>query len=269
MKSLSALSDFYYKSLYPELQRLEKERLALKNRIITLGVIYTTFAILLGSWLLESFQSLDLLLFGTFAYFGVGGFLYKLLTKEFAQNFKTKVIAPLIHSIDEKLNYLPQLHLDANYVTRSKIFNQTPDRVSGSDYVYGRIDGVEIKFSDLHLEKKHKDSKGRTSWSTIFKGLFIIADFHKNFHGTTVVLPDSAQSTFGSLIGSWLQSYNFSRDQLIKMDNVAFEEAFVVYGSDQIESRYILTPALMQKVSSSNTRHKRNSFSPLQMQIFT
>ncbi len=167
MKSLSALSDFYYKNLYPELQRVEKERLALKNRLITAGIIYTTFALLLGSWLTQTIPSPDTLLFTLFAYFGLGGFLYKLLTKEFTQNFKERVIAPLIHSIDEKLNYTPHLHLDPNYVERSKIFTQTPDRVSGSDYVYGHIDGVEIKFSDLHLEKKHKDSKGRTSWSTL------------------------------------------------------------------------------------------------------
>ena len=30
------------------------------------------------------------------------------------------------------------------------------------------------------------------------------------------------------------------------MENVAFEKLFVVYGTDQIEARYILTPAIME-----------------------
>jgi hypothetical protein len=41
------------------------------------------------------------------------------------------------------------------------------------------------------------------------------------------------------------------------MDDVAFEREFVVYGTDQIESRYILTPSLMQKIMAFKKRSKR------------
>ncbi|MDQ7067482.1 MAG: DUF3137 domain-containing protein [Sulfurimonas sp.] len=90
--------------------------------------------------------------------------------------------------------------------------------------------------------------KGRTSWSTQFKGLFLVSEFPKHFSGTTLILPDTAQSTFGDFIGSFLQEYNFSREDLIKLDNVAFEKEFVVYGTDQIEARYILSPTLMENI---------------------
>jgi len=110
------------------------------------------------------------------------------------------------------------------------------------------MEGVSLQFSDLHAEHKSRDSKGRTSWQTIFQGLFIVADFNKHFHGHTVVLPDSAESTFGSFIGSWMQSNNYSRNDLVKMDDPAFEKEFVVYGSDQIEARYILTHAMMHRM---------------------
>ena len=54
--------------------------------------------------------------------------------------------------------------------------------------------------NNIHAEQRHKSSKGKESWSTIFRGLFIVAKFYKNFIGKTVILPDSAQSTFGDLI---------------------------------------------------------------------
>jgi len=74
------------------------------------------------------------------------------------------------------------------------------------------------------------------------------ADFPKHFSGHTVVLPDFAQRTFGSLIGQFLQSANFSRAQLVKLDNPEFEKFFVVYATDQIEARYILSHSMMQRI---------------------
>ncbi|MDD2358230.1 MAG: DUF3137 domain-containing protein [Thiovulaceae bacterium] len=73
------------------------------------------------------------------------------------------------------------------------------------------------------------------------EGLFIVTSFNKHFSNSTIILPDNAQSLFGSFIDSCLQSNNFSRSQPVKMDNPEFEKEFVVYGTDQIEARYPFT----------------------------
>ncbi len=44
------------------------------------------------------------------------------------------------------------------------------------------------------------------------------------------------------------QSWNFNRDELIKLEDVEFEKQFAVYGSDQVEARYILSTSLMQRI---------------------
>ncbi|MEA1982641.1 MAG: DUF3137 domain-containing protein [Campylobacterota bacterium] len=256
MKGLSELTDFYYKTLFPTLEELEKNRKQLRYRIILIGTFYTFFVAILLYFIFENHLDVEGLAFSGIAYIGVGGFIYKLLIKDYTKEFKEKIIRPLISSIDEKLSYLPESHIPSQYFTRSKLFTSTPDRVNGNDYVTGKIDNVNIQFSDFHAEKRHKDSEGRTSWSTIFQGLFIISEFNKNFHGSTVVLPDSAQSSFGDLVGHWLQSNNFGRDELVKMDDVAFEKEFVVYSSDQVEARYILTHTLMKKLLDYKKRSK-------------
>ncbi|MEN4052376.1 MULTISPECIES: DUF3137 domain-containing protein [Sulfurimonas] len=256
MKTISELTDFYYKTLYPVLEELEKEREAVKSKVIKIGIFYT---LIVFGIVFSIFKYLEFEAFVYIAIFYIAGWawIYKFLISDYASDFKQKIIAPLIKEIDENLDYLPDLHIPLSNFNRSKLFTSRPDRVSGNDYVRGKIDNIDIAFSDFHAEKKHKGSKGRESWEKIFKGLFIVSDFHKKFHGQTVILPDSAQSLLGDLIGGWLQANNFSRDELIKMDNVDFEKEFVVYGTDQVEARYILTHTLMQKLLNYKKKTKQ------------
>lgn len=247
MKTTSDLTDFYYKTLHPTLEILEKQRKSVRYRIFIVGVLYT-FVFFLIFLTFSGNSSSNFLAFIAFAYFVIGTFIYKFLTKNYTSEFKEKIIKPLIHAIDEKLSYFSDTHLPQRHFINSEIFTSHPDRISGNDYVSGKIDGINIEFSDLHAEKKHKDSKGRESWSTIFQGLFIVSEFNKNFKGKTVILPDVAQSTFGDIIGGWLQSNNFGRSELVKMDDNTFEKEFVVYSTDQIEARYILSHSLMSKL---------------------
>ena len=244
MKSLSQLTDFYYKDLFPTLQELENRRKRVKLRVILSGVILLIVDLMVFSFFRDN---LDWLLFLNIA---VGSFLYKFITHDYTQEFKERVIEPLIHFIDRDLRYMEDMHISESKFINSRLFTSTPDKIEGNDYIAGMIDGVKIELSDMHAQKRDKDSKGRSSWRTIFRGLFIITEFNKNFSGKTVVLPDSAQNSFGDLIGNWLQSHNINRDELIKMDDPEFEREFVVYGSDQIEARYILSHSLMKRLLS-------------------
>lgn len=257
MKSVSDLTDFYYKTLYPALEKLEDERKHLRYRITVVGILFTLVALFIGIWFSNYLRASPPLLFMTaFIYFAGGAFIYKLLIKDYTKEFKNQIIEPLIHAIDDGLLYLSDMHISQNDFTHSELFTQTPDRISGNDLVRGTIDGVKIEFSDLHVEVKHKNSKGQDSWETIFQGLFIVSEFNKNFHGKTVVLPDTAQNTFGDLIGNWLQANNVGRSELVKMDDINFEKEFVVYSTDQIEARYILSHSLMQRLLTFRQKSK-------------
>jgi len=241
MKSVSELTDFYYNNLFPTLQKLENSRKSLRHRIIFVAIALTA---LIGviAYSLKNYYD-----FIIFIYIALGALLYKFMIKDYTHEFKMSVIKPLVHAIDKSLLYSSETHVSEYLFEHSKLFT-SPDRMSGNDYVKGQIDGINIQFSDIHAQKKNQNSKGKDSWSTIFQGLFIVADFNKHFNGETVVLPDTAQSTFGDIIGHWLQSNNASRDELVKMDDPKFEKEFVVYSTDQIEARYILSHSLMKKL---------------------
>jgi len=248
IKSTSELSDYYYKQLFPILEKLEEDRKSIRSKIIITFVAVFVAVIFIVNYMMEHRYHL-------FALFGVvvgaaylARWIYYSITKNYVSEFKAKIIRPLIKSIDRSFKYLPDHYLSEDDFVDSQIFPRRPDRSNGNDYISGRVDGVKIEFSDYHAEIRSKSSDNGNSYSTMFQGLFMVSEFNKEFKGTTIVLPDTAQKVFGDLVGGWLQSKSSSMYELVKMDDPSFEKKFVVYATDQIEARYILTHSLMQRI---------------------
>lgn len=257
MKTLSTLTDFFYKELHPDLQKLEKERKKLARKLIYIGLAIAFLSLGITWLILENtnhYSEQDL----APLFIGVALFMWvkKSMSKAYTHAFKDNIIHPLIRQIDNSLNYAKTRHVSRAYFERSKLFRKHIDRYNGNDLVKGELDGVKIQFSDIHAEYKTRGSKGKTHWHTIFQGLFIVADFNKHFQAQTIVLPDKAEKLFGKMIGSWLQRNNMGREALIKMDDPTFEQHFVVYGTHQVEARYILTHSMMKRLLDYKKRIK-------------
>jgi hypothetical protein len=236
----------------PLLVRFEAQRKkCLKNWGVSVAIIVPLC--LLGGFLIsrqsnEAGQSIliSLVIAGV-----LSGIAFFVSTKSYKRNYKDQVVRSVITSYQADLRYQPEGYIGEHTFRASKLFLNGIDRYKGEDYVAGRRDKTDFEFSELHAEyKTHStDSKGRrqTQWHTIFKGVFFIADFHKDFRTHTVVLPDTAEKLFGFL-GQKLQGMNMVRGELIKLEDAEFEKEFCVYGDDQIESRYILSPGLMRRI---------------------
>ncbi|MGD9716117.1 MAG: DUF3137 domain-containing protein [Sulfuricurvum sp.] len=249
MKSASELTDFYYRELYPSLSELEKTRKEILSRLKLYAGMGIVALLLTMAWIGKKsglfHPGMMAVIIGFIA---LGSIIYRWTVTGYAKDFKERIITPLIHAIDPHLLYNPGLTVSQHLFERSDLFKRSIDRYGGNDYVKGSIEGVPLEFSDVHAEYQTRDSKGRTQWHTLFRGLFLVAEFNKHFSAKTVILPDHAEKTFGSLIGGWFQSKNFSRDGLIRMDDPEFEKTFVVYGNDPIEARYILTHSMMKRL---------------------
>lgn len=126
------------------------------------------------------------------------------------------------------------------------------DRQKLEDGLTGERKACDFEFFEAHLEDKRTrtDSKGRrrTEWVTVFKGQIWRMDAPKQFHGTTKVTRDSGIFNALGAIGS-----KFSR---VKLEDPEFEKRFEVYGTDQVEARFILTPDVMQSLLDLETTFK-------------
>ncbi|MGE0634981.1 MAG: DUF3137 domain-containing protein [Bacteroidia bacterium] len=178
--------------------------------------------------------------------------------KRYKNEFKDKVFHRIIQAVNPNLVYNKSHYISKEKFFESKIFTNRADHYSGEDLISGTVDKTEIIFSELKAEEKRNSGK-HTHYVTFFKGLFMIADFHKNFHGHTIVLPDTAEKVFGFL-GKKLQNWNFTRDEVVHMENAEFEKEFVVYSNDQVEARYILSTSMIQRILDLKKKYNTNVY---------
>ncbi len=247
MKTESELYQYFKTELITYLRDLEKERQNIVKKIfIWCGIIFVLFFAIIFI-LFASFPNIQIIFFIVVLCFIIIGFLVRMFTSNFRESFKLSIIRRIIKFIDNNLEYNPKSYIARNFFESSGIFKSSIDKYSGEDYIYGKLGKTQIDFSEILAQHESRDSKGRKHTTTIFKGIFFIADFNKNFSGTTFILPDTVQSILGSL-GQTLQSMNITRPGLVKLEDPEFEKLFVVYSADQIEARYILSPSLMQRI---------------------
>lgn len=267
MKTAEEFQSYYQRILIADLQLLDEERKKFIKSLLKISLIF--LAIGLACEGAVTFFESSIIEYNTMA-IGVPVivfiiwliiFIFKTnkFSRQFADRFKKTVIAKIVKFVDENLNYYPENGIGQSSFSGSSIFQHGIDRYKSEDLVSGKLGLTKIEFSEVHAEYKtetyHKGRK-QTHWHTIFKGLFFIADFNKNFSTRTVVLPDTAEKLFGFL-GKTLQSMNITRDPLIKLEDPEFEKNFVVYGQDQIEARYILSTSLMKRIVDFKKKTKK------------
>ncbi len=263
MKTTENLQEKYETELKPNLESLEKQRKNLKRYyIFVIGIVIALLVIFLG---LKNFPVLSsLTLLSIPGILAIVFLVYKIYTgqKQYRSEFKEKVVRKIVELINKNWDYEPNGHIAHGQYQTSSLFPKRVDRYQGDDLVTGVIEKTDFRISELKTEYKTEttDSKGnrKTTWHTIFKGLFAHIDFNKNIKGETLVLPDTAEKWFGSF-GKKLQKMS-GRGKLIKMENVEFEKEFVVYGSDQIEARYVLTPKMMEAILSLTKQFGKNVY---------
>jgi hypothetical protein len=195
-------------------------------------------------------------------------FWFKPKKKELKTRFKNEVMSKMVKFIDASLEFDPRSGISRSEYDQSKIFLTSGDRYMCEDLVSGKLGNTTIRFSEVHTqeEERDQDSKG-SSWVTLFRGIIFVADFNKHFKGRTVVLTDQAEKTFGGL-GTMFQKMNTMRDPLVKMENVDFEKAFAVYGSDPVEAHYILSPSLMKRILSIKAKAGKIELSFVDSHVF-
>ena len=255
MKTLEELKAFYTNELSTHLQQMEtKRKQIMRSTIMAVCPIFILCLIpfCIAEWfqLIDTTGSLKIIFLLVIGAIILGVSKFRSYSRGYNIEFKQQVVSKIIAFLEPGLTYDPFGLIDQTTFKASGLVNCDIDRYSGEDRVDGIIDKTQITFSEVHAEYITATTNGgktSTQWHTIFKGLFIIADFNQEFYGQTLVFPDTAEKLFGGL-GKMLQSWNSGQVDLIKLEDPEFEREFVVYGSGQIEARYILSTSLMQRI---------------------
>lgn len=257
MKTLEDLKHFYNTQLTADLRLLEQKRKSILNKMAVIGLVMMGLALVFIFVVLANEPANPVIIIAPLIVaLIITGVIGSFLSKGYVIEFKMLVIDRLIKFLDENLSYNSRNYIPQSTFMMSEIFKTRPNRYKGDDFVSGKVGQTAIQFCEL--DAKHVSGSGKNrKVKTIFKGLFFIADFNKYFTCRTVVLPDTAEKLFGHF-GQTLQSMNLGRDQLVKLEDSEFEKLFVVYSTDQIDARYILSTSLMQRIVDFKKRTGRD-----------
>ena len=180
---------------------------------------------------------------GGFAYAGWGARDVTNLKRE----AKTLIVDPVARQFNLDFNATPG---GVESIYRHRDIGIVPkwDRAGFEDRLTGRRRDVDFELFEAHLEERRTSSDGngrtRTRWVTVFKGQCLRFQFPKKFHGRTLVTRDAGFfNRFGGGGGM----------QRAALESPEFEKIFEVYTTDQVESRFLLTPDLMQKLIEMET----------------
>lgn len=268
MKTTEEFSKYFEDDLKSDLAELEKERLKIQRNLIPLAITGCAIILLFFLFLVHFSLSLPWMIAPLIVCGILFGGWYISQYRNFADRFKEIVIKKILVFVDPGLLYEKDSFAPKELFMESGLFPDTIDRYDGDDYVSGKVGDTDILFSEIHAKRVETstggsgtDSRRRTETHVypIFSGLFFIGDFNKDFKTKTFVLPDTAEKMFGRF-GQKLQSINRSRGELIRLEDPEFERLFVVYGEDQVESRYILSTGLMQRIVDFHKRRNRKVY---------
>ena len=246
----------YKNEVVPQIDTLEKERKQnlTKALCICAGLIILSIIMFVVMSALNTDSKLlnipALIFFISFIVYGIIQHRFEHKLKEKIMPIVCKCFPDLKWSLITRERFEEASHL-------YKISNLLNDfnHISFDDCFYGSFDNVNFAVEECCAKKiTHTRSGGKTQKQEqiIFDGAIITVDMNKNFKGNTVVRPDSI---FNNVFGPSFKLHK------TKLEDVEFEKKFDVFTDDDVEARYLLTTAFMERLNKMQTAFKADKVS--------
>lgn len=114
--------------------------------------------------------------------------------------------------------------------------------MKGDDYFEGTYKDTHIVISEVELIR----GSGRDR-TTIFEGLFINLGMNKTSQAHTIIVEDIK---FNNFLSESHLPFHFPGKEKVALEDPEFEKIFNVFSDDQVEARFILTTAFMERLKN-------------------
>ena len=160
-------------------------------------------------------------------------------SKRYNSLYKDRVIKKMIEAKFTNLEYEPEMGMSRNIYAEGKYENY--DRYKSDDYMIAKIDDkYKVEMAEIETERKEttEDSEGnkRTSYVTIFHGLFAKIEMEKSINSNLEIYPNKTELFF--------------KKNKITMDSSEFEKNFDVKATNKIVAMQLLTSDVMEELIS-------------------
>jgi hypothetical protein len=163
--------------------------------------------------------------------------------KEYKSSIKSTVFPEIFRFFGDGFSYVETPPITIESLKPSGII-PSHDKARIEDYVKGSYNGVQLELMEAKLtERRGGEKNSRTV--TVFDGVCVLLSMNKAFKGRTMVKKDEGGAA--NAVGGWI-SKKFDNVQRVKLEDPVFEKQFEVYGTDQVEARYLLTTSFMERL---------------------
>lgn len=168
-----------------------------------------------------------------------------LLDSEYGEQYRKEVVAKSVSELGGGLTYNPENGISMIDFSNSGFpMFAKPDRYASYGAIKGQIGKTDFIFSEVLAESITEDGHNNRQYTELFRGVFFIADLRKQISSATIIYPD-AMKYFKRLL---FPNYGNGGFKKVGLEDVRFEKYFEVFGTDQVEARYLLSPALMSRI---------------------
>ncbi len=176
----------------------------------------------------------------------------KNILKLLKPHFKNGVIRKLLNYFYNDVRYIPRQRINIKLLQKSLLFKKKIYNNTGDDYTECRIGNTYISFSEVQTYSK--------SETYFFNGVFIAVKFNKSFKSKTIVTPNSSLSDIKRIKLNIFGA--MEKASKVILEDSIFNKEFDVISEDQVESRYLLSTSLMQRLIDYKLKvNKKVSFS--------
>ena len=160
------------------------------------------------------------------------------------EQYKAKVMPALVDAVCPGASYSAVGTLNKEMIKSSELYSVGfGEHFENEDTIRGVVGKTDFVYGEVELW--HLQSTGKSAVKvTDFKGFVFEADFNKYFQGITIL--SSERFRLAGHVGF------FSNLERCKLEDVRFEEKFRTYTTNDQEARYLLTPALQERIMEMN-----------------
>ncbi len=236
-----------------DIDNLKKEHKAEYNRYLKKGmfILGIIFAIIIGINILfmvsgNSFEIEALVaLVPILGFFTLFGFIFVFATasiktagknKEVSNAFKKYCVDNILSEIFDNVSFNYEKGISEDSLSALNMV-RIGNVYSSEDLLLANYKGVDFMQSDVHIQNVTRDSEGRSSTVTYFKGQILGFTFNKPFKANIKIVEKRFTNAY----------WAFGEKQ-VKLEDQDFNDKFYVSGESEQSVFYILTPHFMEKM---------------------
>ncbi len=234
---------FYNHTIYPELMRMEVERIQLIRLLLFSCFLLTVlflFGLFVGVWVIALALMIPSGIYLSYLFYRV---------RKFKQRFKPFVVRLILDYLETKPNYHDlffnsKQFIDKSEFMASRIFASPAQYYVGEDYFSGKIGGIDFEMSELNVREM---SKVRNRLQYVFRGVFMHATFSKELKGEVILLPKK----FRQYLTKTIKSFDLRGGE--NVEEVAldqeFENYFMAFATPDADLSNLLSVDMQQALS--------------------